>query len=111
MWKNLKKLYILASEEGLKIPFAYDSAAKAPSVTLLFAYVTFIIAAVSVILHHIFDGLFVPTVTSIGFWVIAYVIYRMRKLDKFKFNFEERSITLDSEDETPTKKEKEEETD
>jgi amino acid permease len=108
MWKNIKRLYLFACENGLRIPLAYDAASKAPSVTLLFAYITFIIACISVIANHVYDGLFVATATSVCFWVIAYVIYRMRKLDKMKINLEEKSIELDGEDKENTNSEEEE---
>lgn len=88
----IKDLYNKSAEVGLKLPFVYDGATKQPSITLMFAYITFILALVSTILLHIFDNLLTATVTSICFWVIAYVLYRIRKLDKAKIDLDDRSI-------------------
>lgn len=93
--------YNKLSEEGIKLPFVYDAATKQPSITLMFAYVTFVLALVSTILLHIFDSLLNATITSICFWVIAYVLYRIRKLDKAKIDLDDKSIEFsgDGEDE------------
>lgn len=91
---------------GIPFFYAFDGSTGLPSITLLFAYVTFILAVCSTIALHFKTDLVVATSTSIVFWLLAFIFYRLRKLDKVKFNFAEKSFELDSEEtETPLKKE------
>jgi hypothetical protein len=94
-----------ASTPGLFVPMIRSDKSGGPSVTLTFAYVTFIIAVVSVIYNHLVDGLLTATITSIIFWALAVVLYRLGKLDKAKFDLENKTLELDSEDEETEKEE------
>lgn len=105
MIKFIKSIYNNMSETGIKFPFAYDAISKKPSVTLFFAYITFILMVVSLVLLHLTKVLLQATATSILVWVIAVVFYRLRELDKFKINLKDQSIDLED---TPDNKEKEE---
>ena len=95
---GLRSLWSRWGTEGIKIPFIYDPASKQPSITILFPYVLFWIACISLVLLHIFPGMTIATWTSIGFWAMATVLYMFRKLQKAKFEVGGKSITLESGD-------------
>jgi len=90
------KLWEKWCKEGLRWPYLHDPVSKKPSVTLLFPYITFVIAAISTILLHFWPSLLLATGTSIIFWAMATVFYMLRKLSKAKFSLESRSFELDS---------------
>lgn len=88
------------NQKGMFWPFVHDPTTKKPSVTLLFVYVTFLIAAGSVIASH-FELRFIPaTLISIMFWVLAMVFYRLRRIDQASIDLKNDSISLG--DDTPT---------
>lgn len=85
-------------EDGLKLPYAYDPTTGKPSITLLFPYVTFLLALaanIALLVKDVFTG----TVTAIIFWSVAVIFYLMRKLQKTKIDFDDKSIELESDDE------------
>jgi hypothetical protein len=88
------------SKDGLKLPFVWDSAADKPSVSLMFAYITFVMAAISVVSLHFFPSFLIPTGVSIGFWAAATVFYMLRKISKASFDLSSQSFSVegDSED-------------
>ena len=92
------------NKQGLSFPYAHDPVAKQASVTLFFVYITFLIAAASVIALHFRPELIMATGTSIGFWALAMVFYRLRQLDKAGVNLKTGQITVedDSDDKNPT---------
>jgi hypothetical protein len=90
---------------GMNVPLARDG--EKPSVTLLFAYISFIVAVLSVVYTHIYPDKITPAIVSITFWSIALLIYRVRKIDKLKFDLDDRSFELDASDEEETKPSKE----
>ncbi|MGH7241007.1 MAG: hypothetical protein ACREGB_01785, partial [Candidatus Saccharimonadales bacterium] len=69
-----------------------------PSITVLFAYVTFVLAVGSVIALHFFPKFLAATGVSILFWALATVFYMMRKLHKASFDLKNQSLNLDSGD-------------
>jgi len=87
------------SKEGLHLPFAHDAATGKPSVTLLFPYITFVLAFVSVILLHIWPSMIVATTTSLIFWATSTIFYMLRKLTKAKIDFDDGSLDLTGVDE------------
>lgn len=86
------------SATGLKVPFARDAATNKPSVTLFFAYITFLIACVSIICMHFLEKLALATWTSMGFWFLATVLYMMRQISKAKLNFKDKSVDLEDDE-------------
>jgi len=98
MFSGLKKLWKFASEEGMRLPFIQDPVSKKPSITLLFPYITFVLAFISTIFLHFFPSVFLATTTSIVFWVLSVVFYQIRKLQKAKFDLDDKSIELNSGD-------------
>jgi len=99
-WKSL-------STNGIHVPFIFDGETGKPSITLMFAYVTFVLAVISLVALHFRSELLTATITSITFWAVAVVLYRMRKIDKLKFNLEERSVEVGAEDNNSNTNEKE----
>ena len=85
-------------DEGIHFPYAFDPVTKLPSITLLFPYVTFVLAVISLVALHFKPELLTATLTSIAFWGIAVVFYRMRKIDKLKFNASTGAVEVDSDD-------------
>lgn len=97
---KIKSFFKFASEQGLRLPFVYDAVSGKPSVTLLFTYITFILAMTSVIAFHFVDSLLSPAITSISFFALCTVFYLLRRLTKFKVDLDDRSIDLEGEDTT-----------
>lgn len=95
---KLLDLYKEFSKTGFPVPFIQDAITEKPSMTLTFAFVSFLICCTGII-FLIARDLTVGTITSLLFWVICMVFYRMRKLDKFKIDLDDRTIELDGGDE------------
>lgn len=96
MLEKLKELINKAAESGLKFPFAYDPVQKQPSVTLLFVYITFIMAATSSIALNFTESTLTASLVAICFWALAFIFYRLRRLDKVKIDLDDRSIELEN---------------
>lgn len=92
-------------DSGIHFPYAYDPVEAKPSITLLFPYVTFILAVISLIALHFRPELLTATLTSIAFWGIAVVFYRLRKIDKLKFNLRDQSVEVGGDSENTEEKE------
>jgi hypothetical protein len=90
-----KDLWNYAGEQGIRMPFIWDPVSKAPSITLMFTYITGFMAIVSTIALHFKPDLLVATGTSIAFWALAQVLYMVRKITKAGFNLKDRSITVE----------------
>ena len=108
MIKFIKSLYNNMSETGIKFPFAYDALSKKPSVTLLFAYITFLMMVASLVLQHLKLVTLESTITMIIVWVLALTFYRLRELDKINVNLKTGSIGLEDDDLSNNKQEKDE---
>lgn len=106
MLSSLKALYNAMADTGIKFPFAYDALYKKPSVTLLFAYVTFCLMVTSLIVLSLKLVTLESTITIIATWVLAVVFYRIRELDKVNVNLKTGSIGLEDDDLSNNKQEK-----
>jgi len=95
---KLSKLWEKWSIKGLFLPFVHDPVTKKPSITLLFPYITFVLATISLVLLHVWPSMFIATVTSILFWVIATIFYMIRKINKSKIDLNDMSIEIIGED-------------
>lgn len=98
----MRKLWKKWSEEGVRIPFVHDPVSSKPSVTLLFPYILFWLACISLIMLHFRPELALATWTTIGFWATSTVLYMFRKLHKAKFDFNSRSIELEAPETKPS---------
>lgn len=86
------------SVNGVYVPFIYDQSTKGPSMTLAFSYITFVLAILSCIALHVKVELFVATVTTLMFWLIATILYMIRKITKAKFDLDDKSFELDNDE-------------
>lgn len=84
---------------GIKFPFAHDATTGKPSITLFFPYVTGFISIVSVIALHFKLDLVIASLTCIVFWLIAMILYMLRRISKAKFDLDDKSFELDSDSE------------
>lgn len=96
LFKKIKDLIDSACSNGLKFPFAYDPVQKKPSVTLLTYYIALYMTIGSLLWLHFKAEPIVVTSLTMLFWVLSYIFYRLRKLDKAKVSLEDKSIELDS---------------
>lgn len=90
------------SQIGVMWPFVHDGSTKKPSITIAFAYVSYIMVVISVICLHFKPELLTATLTTISVWLAAVVFYMLRKLTKAKVDLDDRSFELDGGDDTPS---------
>lgn len=103
MLARIKKFFEFAAKNGMYLPMAYDASSEKPSVTLLSFYVGLVLSTLSIIAYHFLpDKLMGPTLTTMLFLGMAFVFYRMRNLDKVKFDLDDRSIELDASEDKET---------
>lgn len=94
MFKSVKGKWKQWSDFGLRLPYAHDPVSDQASVTLLMVYMTFMLAFVSNILLHFYISMTIATWTSMIFWAMSYVFYRIRKIDKATVDFKNSSFSL-----------------
>lgn len=82
---------------GMNIPMGNDGTDK-PSVTLFFAYISFIALMVSLVYLHFNPNNMTPTLIATLVWSIALLIYRVRKIDKLSVDLDDKSITIEGSD-------------
>jgi hypothetical protein len=98
MIQKIKELIKKSCTNGIYFPFAHDPVTKIPSVTLLFPYITFILAMSSVIALHFKQTLLIPSLVSILFWALSVIFYMIRTLQKAKIDLDDKSIELEGEE-------------
>lgn len=91
---KLRKLLASACNPGLKLPHAYDTATKQSSFRLLCAYLSFILAAGSVVALH-FTDVSTATWTAIGFYALCMVFYMLKRLTKASIDLDDRTVSLE----------------
>lgn len=105
MFDNVKVTFKRWSEEGMRWPFLRDPVNNRPSVTLLFFYITFILASIATIVSTTFmvlDGEYLKsTLMPIMMFVLGFVFYRLRSLDHVKIDLNNQDIELSSGDDIP----------
>lgn len=95
---KLKELMNKWAEEGIRFPFAYDNEGGKGSATLLFYYIFSIFTFVSLIMLHFSAEYTIATCVTTMVWIVSYICYRVRKIDKFKLDIENKSIEVDAAD-------------
>lgn len=90
----LKKLLELAGTKGLYIPHAFDPTTGRPSIRLLFAFVSYLAALISIVLLHRDSALLIPTAVSIGFFAFCIIMTLFREVDKLTVDAKERSFSI-----------------
>jgi hypothetical protein len=100
--KRIKDLILKSNRIGLPLPMAHDSVTGKPSVTLLMFYTGLVLSIISIVLlHDNPDKYLSATLVTLLFLSLGFVFYRMRTLDKVKFDLDDKSIELDGEDDEP----------
>lgn len=87
-----------ANKIGLNVPLAHDSTKGQPSVTLFFMYLANVMAIFSLIYLHLRADAFVANCMTLLYAVISTVLYMMRKLQSAKFDLDDKSFELESDD-------------
>lgn len=83
-------------------PLAVDKNTGKSSVSLFFVYITFMLALVAVGYTLATDA-FIGTMAALALFFGCYILYRMRSLDKVKFDLANKSFELeDVQEPTPT---------
>ncbi len=100
---KLSEIWKQWSEVGIRWPYLFDPTTSQPSITLGLLYLTSILMLSSVLALHFVDGILTATLTSIMVWILAYVMYRLRRLDSFKLDLDDKSIQLNGSDESEGK--------
>lgn len=90
------------------LPYAHDPVTGKPSVTLLFLYITFVMASGSLLALHFKPSVLPATITSIIFWAMSMVFYRLRKLDKASFDLKNGKIEVEDTPDAAGQSEKDE---
>lgn len=108
MLDKIKKYANLANKHGLPLPMAHDSVTGLPSVTLLAFYLGILLSVGSLIAYHLNDALLGPVSMTLLFFGMTFVFYKMRGLDKFKVDLDDKSFELEDTDNNNNVKEKNE---
>ena len=95
---QLKELFAKWSKDGIAFPHAYDAADSKQSFRLLTAYISFLLACISLVLLHIWPVLLVPSCVTIGFFGLNMTFYMLKKLTSAKFDLNDQEISLNSDD-------------
>lgn len=97
------------SQRGMYWPFVHDPQRREPSVTLMFFYITFVLAITTVagtsILMCLKGDYLTATIMPTMLLGLGFVFYRLRNLDQVKIDFDDREIELSdhSNSDEPTK--------
>lgn len=101
MLDKIKEWIKLGNSFGIPLPMLRDEPDGKPSFTLLCVYLTFVLAFNSVVAMHFTKDL-LSAGTSIMFWVVAMVFYRLKKISKAKLDLDDKSIELEDSDKSQT---------
>jgi hypothetical protein len=97
---SFKERWSRWSKEGLYLPFVFDPVDKIASPTLLFFYTGFFLAAIYIMTSSalmlakgdLLTATFMPTLMAL----MGFVFYRLRKLDRVRFDLNDQEIELSS---------------
>lgn len=95
MFKEFLKWMEENRDYGFSVFLAYDPISQKPSITLLMAYVSFILAVGSVVALH-FESFLMGCIAAITLSTISTIFYLIRSLNKAKINLEEKSFELEN---------------
>lgn len=111
MFEKSKNTFRRWSSVGMKWPFVHDPVGNKPSVTLMFFYITFVLASVATIASTtlmLLNGEYMrSTIMPMMMFVLGFVFYRLRSLDNVKIDLNDQEIELSSRDDEPKEKDDE----
>ncbi len=81
--------------KDFNFPFMIDKLNNKPSVTLLFAYFAFILATISCG-YLLYRDAIAGTVSSLMLFFGTLLFYRMRMVDKFSFDIENKKFEVEA---------------
>jgi len=91
--------------KDFEFPFATDKVSGKPSVTLFFAYVSFLIA-VGITIYLTIKDVIAGSVAALMLFFGCLLMYRLRKLDSFSIDFDDKEIKVNSSDTATDEEEK-----
>lgn len=97
MFETIKKLFEFSAKTGLMLPGAYDFDKSGPSVSLLFAHISFYIAVISIGLL-LYKDIVLGTIAAMTLAGLYFVFYMLRKLTHAKVDLDDRSFDLSNEE-------------
>lgn len=100
---NMSEIWNKWGTEGMKWPFVHDPVKQKPSVTLLFFYISFFLAALAVgsssTMMIIKGDYLTATIMPVIMMYSGFIFYRLRRLDNVKIDLNKKSLELDGGDE------------
>ena len=94
MLDKIKAFFIYSSEQGLRLPSAFDKQSNGPSVSLLFSHIANFVAIVSICILMYKDQL-QGNIAAMIYAALMICFYLLRKLSKVKFDATNKSLELD----------------
>lgn len=97
MLDKIKAFFEFAAKVGLNLPAAYDPDKPGPSVSLLFAHISFYVAIISICVliykDHIAGSIGAMTMAGVYF-----IFYMIRRITKAKFDLDDRSFDIENDE-------------
>lgn len=103
MFENIKKWFEDNREFGLTLWYAYDPISKKPSITLLMAYLSFMVALIAGIISVFYPSTLLGTFALMTFAIVYTILYMIRSLNKAKFDLDDKSFELETNEEKEKK--------
>lgn len=94
------------SKHGLELPAAYDPEKRVSSTRLLWAWLAFLGACISLVELHKRPELLSTTWTAIAFFIVCTVFSMLSRLHSFKADLDDKSLELESGDSQSTEEKK-----
>jgi len=88
------------ADRGVSMPIIRDPVTDMPSITLTFPYIAFALAVHAVIQLLGVNTLY-GTVAALLLWLMATILYLIRKLNKVKLDIDQQSLELEGGDSEP----------
>lgn len=102
MPESVRSAFSRWAKRGMHWPFVHDPVDKIPSPTLMFFYLTFMLAFVVTAVASgamiVKGDYLLSTMPSMGLVLMGFVFYRLRKLDRVKLDLNDQEIELSSND-------------
>jgi len=100
LFRKLAESWKKWGTDGMLWPFVHDPVKGKPSVTLLFFYISFFLAASAVLVSSIMllltGNYLTATFMPIMMMFSGFIFYRLRRLDSVNIDLDDKSINLNS---------------
>lgn len=83
--------------KGVSVPLMYDPVTDKASLTVLFPYVSFWLTVASLVAMHFYSNIWPASFGCGLLWLCSTILYMIRKLNKAKLDFDDKTIELESE--------------